>query len=154
MPEQKPEVRNQNFLEVCTGYTEKIRRSAKRCAALRCRKHRPCVSGCPVNIKFPVHCEGGRGRDFEAAYRNHFARTAPCLQSADVSARRKNQCQGECVHGKKGEPVAIGRLERFVADWHAANFGDEENQTGGRQRSQGCSHRRRSCGDLPARAIW
>ena len=123
MPEQKPEVRNQNFLEVCTGYTEdQAIREAMRC--LRCRK-KPCVSGCPVNIKIPLFIAKVAEGDFEAAY-EIITEDSSLPAICGRVCPQENQCQGECVHGKKGEPVAIGRLERFVADWHAANFGDEE----------------------------
>ena len=123
MPEQKPEVRNKNFLEVCTGYTEdQAIREAMRC--LRCRK-KPCVSGCPVNIKIPLFIAKVAEGDFEAAY-EIITEDSSLPAICGRVCPQENQCQGECVHGKKGEPVAIGRLERFVADWHAANFGDEE----------------------------
>ena len=123
MPEQKPEVRNKNFLEVCTGYTEdQAIREAMRC--LRCRK-KPCVSGCPVNIKIPLFIEKVAEGDFEAAY-EIITEDSSLPAICGRVCPQENQCQGECVHGKKGEPVAIGRLERFVADWHAANFGDDE----------------------------
>lgn len=123
MPEQAPDVRNKNFLEVAEGYTEQMAiNEAMRC--LKCRK-RPCVSGCPVNIKIPDFIAQVAIGEFEEAYR---------IISEDSSlpaicgrvCPQENQCQGECVHCAKGEPVAIGRLERFVADWHAANYGDEE----------------------------
>lgn len=123
MPEQAPDVRNKNFLEVAEGYTEEMAiREAMRC--LNCRK-KPCVSGCPVNIKIPDFIAQVAIGEFEEAYR---------IISEDSSlpaicgrvCPQENQCQGECVRCKKGESVAIGRLERFVADWHAANYGDEE----------------------------
>ena len=123
MPEQAPDVRNKNFLEVAEGYTEQMAiNEAMRC--LKCRK-RPCVSGCPVNIKIPDFIAQVAIGEFEEAYR---------IISEDSSlpaicgrvCPQENQCQGECVRCAKGEPVAIGRLERFVADWHAANYGDEE----------------------------
>ena len=123
MSEQKPEVRNKNFLEVCTGYSEQQAISeAMRC--FRCRK-KPCVSGCPVNIKIPLFIAKVAEGDFEAAY-EIITEDSSLPAICGRVCPQENQCQGECVHGKKGEPVAIGRLERFVADWHAANFGDEE----------------------------
>ena len=99
-------------------------REAMRC--LRCRK-KPCVSGCPVNIKIPAVHRRRWQREILKQLTRLSPRTAPCLQSADVSARRKISARVECVHVQvRANPVAIGRLERFVADWHAANFGDEE----------------------------
>ncbi|OLR56507.1 glutamate synthase (NADPH), homotetrameric [Hornefia porci] len=123
MPEQDPNVRNKNFLEVTLGYTpEQAISEAMRC--VRCRK-KPCMSGCPVMIKIPDFVAKVAEGDFEAAYQ---------IISEDSSlpaicgrvCPQENQCEGECVRGVKGEPVSIGRLERFVADWHAANYGDEE----------------------------
>ena len=125
MPEQAPDVRNKNFLEVCTGYTEEMAiREAMRC--LKCRK-KPCTTGCPVMIKIPDFIAKVAEGDFEAAYQ---------IISEDSSlpaicgrvCPQENQCEGNCVHAKKGEAVGIGRLERFVADWHAANYGDVEIQ--------------------------
>lgn len=123
MPEQDPNVRNKNFLEVTLGYTPEMAVSeAMRC--VRCRK-KPCMSGCPVMIKIPDFVAKVAEGDFEAAYQ---------IISEDSSlpaicgrvCPQETQCEGECVRGVKGEPVSIGRLERFVADWHAANYGDEE----------------------------
>ena len=123
MPEQKPEVRNQNFLEVCTGYSEQQAISeAMRC--FRCRK-KPCVSGCPVNIKIPDFIAKVAEGDFEAAY-EIISQDSSLPAVCGRVCPQENQCQGNCVQCSKGEPVAIGRLERFVADWHSANFGDEE----------------------------
>ena len=125
MPEQAPDVRNKNFLEVAEGYTEDMAiREAMRC--LKCRK-KPCVSGCPVNIKIPDFIAQIAIGEFEEAYQ---------IISEDSSlpaicgrvCPQENQCQGVCVRCAKGEPVAIGRLERFAADWHAAHYGDEEIQ--------------------------
>ncbi|MDO4176168.1 MAG: NADPH-dependent glutamate synthase [Bacillota bacterium] len=123
MPEQAPDVRNKNFLEVAEGYTEQMAiNEAMRC--LNCRK-KPCVAGCPVNIKIPDFIAQVAIGEFEEAYQ---------IISEDSSlpaicgrvCPQENQCQGRCVRCEKGESVAIGRLERFVADWHAANYGDEE----------------------------
>ena len=123
MPEQAPDVRNKNFLEVAEGYTEEMAiNEAMRC--LNCRK-KPCVSGCPVNIKIPDFIAKVAEGDFEAAY-NIISEDSSLPAVCGRVCPQENQCQGQCVHGKKGEPVAIGRLERFVADWHAANFGDAE----------------------------
>ena len=125
MPEQAPDVRNKNFLEVAEGYTEEMAiNEAMRC--LNCRK-KPCVSGCPVNIKIPAFIAKVAEGDFEAAY-NIISEDSSLPAVCGRVCPQENQCQGQCVHGKKGEPVAIGRLERFVADWHAANSGDAEIQ--------------------------
>ena len=123
MPEQAPDVRNKNFLEVCTGYSEQQAISeAMRC--FRCRK-KPCVSGCPVNIKIPDFIAKVAEGDFEAAY-EIISQDSSLPAVCGRVCPQENQCQGNCVQCSKGEPVAIGRLERFVADWHSANFGDEE----------------------------
>ena len=125
MPEQKPDVRNKNFLEVSEGYTEDMAiREAMRC--LQCRKH-PCMSGCPVSVRIPEFIKQVAQGEFEEAYK--IIKTTNSLPA--VCGRvcpQENQCEGSCVRGVKGEPVGIGRLERFVADWHAANYGDEEIQ--------------------------
>ena len=123
MPEQDPDVRNKNFLEVTLGYTpEQAISEAMRC--LKCRK-KPCMGGCPVMIKIPDFVAKVAEGDFEAAYQ---------IISEDSSlpaicgrvCPQENQCEGVCVRGIKGEPVSIGRLERFVADWHAEHFADEK----------------------------
>ena len=118
MPSQAPDVRNSNFLEVALGYTEEQAiDEAKRC--LNC-KHRPCVSGCPVNVHIPDFIAKVAEGDFEGAY-------AIISESSSLPAvcgrvcPQESQCEKYCVRGIKGEPVAIGRLERFVADWHNAN---------------------------------
>lgn len=123
MPEQAPDVRNKNFLEVCTGYSEQQAiNEAMRC--LRCRK-KPCVSGCPVNIKIPDFIAKVAEGDFEAAY-EIISQDSSLPAICGRVCPQENQCQGKCVHEAKGQSVAIGRLERFVADWHSANFGDVE----------------------------
>ena len=118
MPSQAPDVRNSNFLEVALGYTEEQAiDEAKRC--LNC-KHRPCVGGCPVSVRIPDFIAKVAEGDFEGAY-------AVISESSSLPAvcgrvcPQENQCEKYCVRGIKGEPVAIGRLERFVADWHNAN---------------------------------
>ena len=118
MPEQEPTVRNKNFQEVAMGYTEDMAvEEATRC--LHC-KHKPCVSGCPVNVRIPEFIEQVSQRNFAKAY--EIIKTTNALPA--VCGRvcpQESQCEGKCVRGIKGEPVAIGRLERCVADWYAAN---------------------------------
>ena len=113
MPEQAPDVRNKNFLEVCTGYTEEQAiNEAMRC--LRCRK-KPCVSGCPVNIKIPDFIAKVAEGDFEAAY-DIISEDSSLPAICGRVCPQETQCQGKCVHEVRGESVAIGRLERFVAE--------------------------------------
>lgn len=122
MPEQLPDVRNKNFLEVCTGYSEKAAvREAMRC--LNCRT-KPCVSGCPVNIAIPDFIHKIAEGDFEGAY-NIISEDSSLPAICGRVCPQENQCQGRCVRGKKGEAVAIGRLERFVADYHNDLAGDD-----------------------------
>ncbi|MGN0658875.1 MAG: NADPH-dependent glutamate synthase [Emergencia sp.] len=123
MPEQDPNVRNRNFLEVSSGYTEEMAvNEAMRC--LKCRK-KPCMSGCPVMVKIPDFIAKIAEGEFEEAYQI-ISETSSLPAICGRVCPQENQCEGKCVHGVKGEPVAIGRLERFAADWHAANYGDEE----------------------------
>ena len=118
IPEQEPLVRNKNFDEVALGYTEEIAvDEAKRC--LNCRQH-PCVSGCPVNVRIPEFIAKVAEGEFEEAYKiitSTNSRPAVCGRVCP----QEHQCEGKCVRGIKGESVGIGRLERFVADWHAAH---------------------------------
>lgn len=122
MPSQAPDVRNKNFDEVALGYTEQTAiDEAKRC--LNC-KNKPCVSGCPVKIHIPAFIEKVAEGNFDAAY----AIIAEASSLPAVCGRvcpQETQCESKCVRGVKGEPVAIGRLERFVADRHNA----QENST-------------------------
>ena len=118
IPEQEPLVRNKNFDEVALGYTEEIAiDEAKRC--LNCR-HRPCVSGCPVNVRIPEFIAKVAEGEFEEAYKIITSTNSLPAVCGRVCPQ-ENQCEGKCVRGIKGESVGIGRLERFVADWHAAH---------------------------------
>lgn len=118
MPELAPEIRNKNFEEVALGYTEEQAvAEANRC--LQC-KHQPCVGGCPVQIDIPAFIQKVQQREFEEAYKIISAQSALPAVCGRVCPQ-ETQCEGKCVRGIKGEPVAIGRLERFVADWHLAN---------------------------------
>ena len=118
MPSQDPNVRNQNFLEVALGYTEEqALDEAARC--LNC-KNRPCVGGCPVNVNIPDFIKKITERDYEGAYQVINATSSLPAVCGRVCPQ-ESQCEKYCVRGIKGEPVGIGRLERFVADWHNAN---------------------------------
>lgn len=118
MPTQEPAVRAHNFNEVATGYSEE----AAIDEALRCLncKNMPCVGGCPVNIHIPQFIEKIKEGDFEGAYRiinESSSLPAVCGRVCP----QETQCESKCVRGIKGEPVGIGRLERFIADWHNAH---------------------------------
>ena len=118
MPAQEPDVRNKNFNEVALGYTEEQAiDEANRC--LNC-KHRPCVGGCPVQIEIPAFIAKVAEGDFEGAY-EVITRSSSLPAICGRVCPQESQCEQHCVRGIKGEPVAIGRLERFVADWHMAN---------------------------------
>ena len=118
MPEQEPNVRNRNFKEVSLGYTEEMAiNEAKRC--LNCKKPL-CVGGCPVNIRIPEFISKVAEGDFQAAYEIITSTNALPALSGRVCPQ-ESQCECKCVRGVKGEPVAIGRLERFVADWYREN---------------------------------
>lgn len=118
MPEQEPDVRNKNFQEVALGYTKEMAmEEAARC--LNCPK-KPCMDGCPVNVPIPGFIEKVAEGDFEAAYEIITSENALPAICGRVCPQ-ENQCEGKCVRGIKGEPVGIGRLERFVADYHMAN---------------------------------
>ena len=113
--EQDPLVRNRNFQEVSLGYTrDQAIEEARRC--LDC-KNRPCVAGCPVNVRIPEFIAKVAAGDFRAAYEIiSDANALPCVSGRVCP--QENQCEERCVRGIKGEAVAIGRLERFVADWY------------------------------------
>lgn len=122
MPVQDPNVRIHNFKEVALGYEEAAAiDEAKRC--LHC-VHKPCVNGCPVRVQIPDFIEKVKEGDFEGAYKiiTHSS-TLPAV--CGRVCPQETQCESQCVRGIKGEPVGIGRLERFVADWHNLNSNDE-----------------------------
>ncbi len=117
MPTQDPKVRAHNFLEVSQGYTSGMaQEEASRC--LNC-KHRPCVNGCPVQIQIPDFIAQVAKGDYAAAY-DIISRSSNLPAVCGRVCPQENQCEKYCVRGIKGEPVGIGRLERFVADWHNA----------------------------------
>lgn len=119
MPEQVPDIRNKNFEEVSLGYTEKMAmEEATRC--INC-KHRPCVSGCPVNVQIPEFIACVARGEFEKAYKI-IAQTNSLPAVCGRVCPQESQCEQKCVRGIKGEPVGIGRLERFVADWYMKNI--------------------------------
>ena len=118
MPTQDPLVRAHNFSEVALGYDEAIAiDEALRC--LNC-KHMPCVNGCPVNIHIPEFISKIKEGDFEGAYQV-IAKSSTLPAVCGRVCPQETQCEQLCVRGIKGEPVGIGRLERFVADWHNAH---------------------------------
>ena len=118
MPEQDPQVRARNFKEVALGYTaEQAIEEANRC--LGC-KNPKCVEGCPVNVRIPEFIKKVQEGDFKAAYEIVTSTNALPALSGRVCPQ-ESQCECKCVRGVKGEPVAIGRLERFVADWYREN---------------------------------
>lgn len=117
MPVQAAEERNKNFKEVALGYTaEQAIDEAQRC--LNC-KNKPCVGGCPVNIDIPRFIGKVAEGDFEGAY-EIIAESSTLPAVCGRVCPQETQCEQVCVRAKKGEPVAIGRLERFVADYHNA----------------------------------
>ena len=118
MPTQEAEVRARNFDEVALGYTEEMAiDEALRC--LNC-KNMPCVAGCPVNIHIPAFIEKIKEGDFEGAY-EIIHKTSGLPAVCGRVCPQETQCEQKCVRGIKGEPVGIGRLERFVADYHNAH---------------------------------
>ncbi len=121
MPEQAPDIRNKNFLEVTTGYTPEMAiDEAQRC--LNC-KTKPCMQGCPVSVKIPEFISCMKDGDFEGAYQKIKETNALPAVCGRVCPQER-QCESKCVRGIKGEPVGIGRLERFAADYHMANVKD------------------------------
>ena len=121
MPHQDPKVRARNFEEVALGYTaEQAIDEAQRC--LGC-KNRSCVAGCPVRIAIPEFLALVAQGDFEGAY-EIIAKQSSLPAVCGRVCPQETQCESKCIRGIKGEPVAIGRLERFVADYHNANCTD------------------------------
>ena len=122
MPEQDPKVRSTNFEEVAMGYTAEMAvEEAGRC--LYC-KNQPCVAGCPVNIHIPEFIAEVAKGDFKAAY-EVIAQTNSLPAVSGRVCPQESQCEQLCVRGIKGEPVTIGRLERFVADWYRENVSEK-----------------------------
>ena len=123
MPMQDPKIRAKNFKEVALGYEEEVAiDEAKRC--LNCI-HMPCVAGCPVKIHIPEFIAKIKEGDFEGAYQV-IAKSSNLPAVCGRVCPQETQCEHECVRGKNGEPVGIGRLERFVADWHNAHSNAKE----------------------------
>lgn len=118
MPNQEPEVRNSNFQEVALGYDlESALLEADRC--INC-KNAKCIEGCPVNVDIPNFINEIKKNDFKKAY-EIITSTNAFPQICGRVCPQENQCEKNCVRGIKGESVAIGRLERFVGDWHSQN---------------------------------
>lgn len=118
MPVQEPQVRAHNFKEVALGYTHQMAiDEANRC--LHC-KNKPCVQGCPVNIDIPSFIDCIKKEDFEGAY-NVISQTSSLPAVCGRVCPQETQCESKCTLGIKFEPVGIGRLERYVADWHNEN---------------------------------
>ncbi len=126
MPEQDPQVRARNFKEVALGYTAEMAiEEANRC--LGC-KNPKCVEGCPVNVRIPEFIKKVQEGDFKAAYEIVTSTNALPALSGRVCPQ-ESQCECKCVRAIKGEPVAIGRLERFVADWYRENVNEMPEKT-------------------------
>ncbi len=121
MPTQDGDVRKNNFEEVALGYTkEQAMEEAQRC--LHCPT-KPCISGCPVSVNIPDFIEQVKNGEFEKAYQIiHQTSSLPAV--CGRVCPQETQCESKCVRGVKGEAVAIGRLERFVADWHREHVKD------------------------------
>ena len=141
MPTQDPNVRNKNFKEVALGYTEEMAiNEAKRC--IHC-KNKPCQTGCPVGIDIPEFIGHVAEGDFEAAYQV-INRSSSLPAVCGRVCPQESQCEGKCTRGIKNEPVGIGRLERFVADWH------REHTTGAAEKPASNGHRVAVVGSGPS----
>ena len=126
MPEQSADIRNKNFSEVALGYTAEMAiEEADRC--LGC-KNKPCVDGCPVNVDIPAFITAIKNGKFEEGYKI-IKKTNALPAVCGRVCPQENQCEGKCVRAKKGESVAIGRLERFCADYHLANNNDRADKS-------------------------
>ena len=122
MPSQEPSIRNGNFEEVALGYTAEMAvNEARRC--LNC-KNKPCVSACPVCIDIPEFIQQVATENFEGAY-DVLSKSTSLPAVCGRVCPQESQCEGKCVRGIKGESVGIGRLERFVADWHREHASEE-----------------------------
>lgn len=116
--EQEPLVRAKNFEEVCLGYSEEEAvAEAERC--LHCAKPL-CVQGCPVSIDIPEFIQAVKERNFKKAY-DVINESSSLPAVCGRVCPQETQCEGRCILGKKGDPVSIGKLERFVADWAGEN---------------------------------
>jgi len=125
MPHQEPNIRNKNFDEVALGYTyDDAVNEAKRC--LNC-KNKPCTTGCPVMIDIPSFIEKVANEDMEGAY-EVITKSSSLPAVCGRVCPQESQCEGKCVRGIKNEPVGIGRLERFVADYHGEHGKKEVNK--------------------------
>ncbi len=141
MPTQPANIRSTNFNEVALGYSAEVAvNEAERC--LGC-KNMPCVSGCPVNINIPDFISKIKESDFEGAYKI-IAKSSSLPAVCGRVCPQETQCEAKCVRGIKGEPVAIGRLERFAADWH------NENNTENSQKPQSNGHKVAVIGSGPS----
>ena len=143
MPSQEPDVRNKNFDEVALGYTEEMAiDEAKRC--LNC-KNPKCVNGCPVNVHIPEFIAKVAEGKFDEAF-GVITSTNSLPAICGRVCPQENQCEGQCIRGIKGEPVGIGRLERFVADYQYPRPSGRRSRRAGEQRPQGSCGRLRPCG--------
>jgi len=123
MLEQEPNVRNKNFQEVALGYTEEM----ALCEAARCLdcKTKPCMQGCPVNVKIPDFIRLIKEKNYAGAYKV-IKQTNSLPAVCGRVCPQETQCESKCVRGNKGESVAIGRLERFAADWYMRNNNEKQ----------------------------
>ena len=117
--EQDAKVRATNFEEVCYGYNkEEAMEEASRC--LKCKNNAKCMGGCPVSINIPGFIKEVEAGNFEAAA-NVIAESSALPAVCGRVCPQESQCEGQCIRGIKGEPISIGKLERFVADWSREN---------------------------------